>query len=247
MRDEVPEFDPQHAQARWVAYFDLLGITDRIRAGDDLGVFEAYQQAIERLEAQGSRSASVHTTWFSDTFLLATDDDSGPSFTQIESVARWFLFFMLQARIPLRGAIACGPMYADFRKRVFFGQAMVEAYEYGESQDWIGLVLCPSAEAAMKNLDLSLDDPTKRRHNWSYWNPVWKKAPCDAPKRIGACVPRVVISGKDLTITVLTEMAGWCPEKARDKYARAIEFIRSNAIRIVTPGDPQASSEGSVE
>ncbi len=245
--NEVPQFDPQRDGTRWVAYFDLLGMTELIRSGRHVEVFLAYQRAIERLERDRGDHSKLRHTWFSDTFMVATEDDSGPSFAQLEQVSRWFFYFMITADIPLRSAIACGPMYADFDHRIFIGSAMIEAYQYGEAQDWIGLVLCPSAETAMKRLGLPLDDPRNGRLNWSYWTPSWKKAPAGAPSRIGACVPRVVINEEDLTITALARLAAACPEKDGAKYTRAIEFIRSNAIRMPPPDERQPTDEGAGE
>jgi len=145
----APQFDLKCEGSRWVAYFDLLGMRARLCERGHMDVFHAYQHVIERLERDRQSHSRVQHTWFSDTFLLATVDDSVASFTELEQVSRWLFYFMLQARIPLRGAIACGSMYADFEHSVFVGDAMIEAYDYGEGQDWIGLILCPSAATAM--------------------------------------------------------------------------------------------------
>lgn len=232
MRDpEIPEFDPAHDGPRWVAYFDLLGMRNRIRQGDHWGVFDAYQRAIERLERDRQHHSKVQHTWFSDTFLVATTDASGPSFAELEQVSRWFMYFMLQARIPLRGAIACGPMYADFAHRVFIGQAMVEAYEYGEGQDWVGLALCPSAAEAMASLGL----PIENRLSYAWWEPVWKRKPDDAPTQIGACILGSwgTINGKNMCAEALKGMAAGCSKEHAAKYERAIAFIENNPRRMV--------------
>jgi hypothetical protein len=119
------EFDPRHDGSRWVAYFDLLGMRQAIRSNRHLGVFLAYQRAIERLKRDSVDHLRVQHTWFSDTFVLATADDSGPNLSEIEQMSRWFMFFLIEAQIPLRGALACGPMYADFDNRIFRGYTEV--------------------------------------------------------------------------------------------------------------------------
>jgi len=187
----------------------------------------------------------MHATWFSDTFMLASDvlvtpDDWKRTLPQIEQVSRWFLSFMLQAHIPLRGAIACGPMYADFRHRIFFGSAMVEAHDYGEAQDWIGLLICPSAEAAMDRLGL----PIANRLDYAHWQPMWKKgkAPPSAPKRVGACLLGRLFDGRsnfDLLGT-LRAMAAECPAKDVGKYDRAIDFVLMNPRVTVKPSGDAA-------
>ena len=239
--ENVPDFDPQHDRVRWVAYFDLLGMRERIRQGDHLGVFEAYQQVIEYLESRRQSHARVGFTWFSDTFVLTTVDDSGPSFSELEQVARLFMYFMLRAHLPLRGAMAHGSMYCDHRARILIGQAMVEAHDYGESQDWIGLLICPSAEAAMDRLGLAVAE----RLDYAHWQPVWKagKTPSGAPARVGACLLGRIIDGRSNSdlIETLRGMALRCPARDRPKYERAIQFVLDH--RRVFVGPPAKESD----
>jgi hypothetical protein len=242
MRDPaIPQFNPAHDGSRWVAYFDLLGMRARIQSGGHFEVFDAYQQVIERLERDKVAHSRVNITWFSDTFLLATTDDSGPSFCELEQVCRWLMYFMLQARVPLRGAISCGPMYADFAHRIFIGQAMIEAYDYGEGQDWVGLLICPSAAATMQRLGI----PVENRLNYALWEPVWKREPAGAPGRIGACLLGAwgSINGKNMCVEAMTQLAAHSPAKDRAKYERAIQFIASNPRLLVVDGPSQAAHQ----
>jgi hypothetical protein len=240
----LPEFDPQHDGKRWVAYFDLLGTRRRISTGDHYQVFDVYREAIKRLKVNGGGHDQVCPTWFSDTFLLISTDDSGESFVQIEQAARLFWYYMLQAHIPLRGAIAFGPMYTDFSHRVFVGKAMAEAYEYGENQDWIGLVLCPSAESEMASLGIPVD----HRLNYRRWQPVWKNECLRSHEPIAACAPRVAVNDCNQTVESLRRMADECPPKDRGKYERAIEFHSRTSLTVVgkQPSMP-THGEGEVE
>jgi hypothetical protein len=238
----IPQFDPANDRVRWVAYFDLLGMRERIWAGDHFGVFDAYQQVIEHLDSRGRSHARVGFTWFSDTFVLTTADDSGQSFTEIEQVSRLFMYFMLRAQQPLRGAIAHGRMYADHEARILIGQAVVEAHDYGEHQDWLGLLLCPIAEAAMGRLGL----PVSESLDYAHWRPVWKggQGPKDAPARIGACLLGRVLDGRsnlDL-LGALRAMAASCPAVARPKYERAIQFVLDNQRVTVSRFDAENES-----
>lgn len=241
--NSVLEFDPHNDRARWVAYFDLLGMRARIHQGDHFGVFEVYQEVIEHLAARRESHARVGFTWFSDTFVLTTVDASGPSFTELEQVARLFMYYMLKARLPLRGAIAHGPMYSDHGARILIGQAMVEAHDYGEAQDWIGLLVCPSAEAEMERLGV----PVAERLDYAYWVPQWKKGktPPKAKKRVGACLLGRLVDGRsnlDLLAT-LRAMAAECPEKDASKYDRAIDFVLMNPRVTVKPADEAAEAD----
>lgn len=231
MRPTDLHFDPTYNNSRWVAYFDLLGMRELIRANREFEVFIAYQTAIRRLNAQAERQThELMHAWFSDSFLLFTKDDSGSSLASIESISRWFMYFLIEARIPLRGAIAAGHMYADPSHRVFFGPAMIDAYEYGEGQDWIGLILRPSARSQMETLNLFLP-----RLNYALWQADWKRPPPNAPAEVGACLfwQSNARSG-NVYLDRLRELASLHVGNStiHDKYARAIAFIEANPRRF---------------
>ena len=139
---------------RWVGYFDLLGMKDLIKSGAHVSVFVALSSVLEQLMDRVSAWPNVRYAWFSDTFIVYTDDDSGLSFCAIDDISKWFCYFLIWENIPVRGAVSCDLLYADRENNLFFGEALVEAYEYGEAQDWIGLILCPSATERLKHLGL---------------------------------------------------------------------------------------------
>ena len=143
---------------------------------------------------------------------------------------------MIEAQIPLRGAIACGHMYADFINRIFVGETLVEAYLYGEAQDWVGYVLCPSAMAVMESLGV----PADRRLHYALWAPHWsKQPPPGAPDRLAACLlgSWITLNGRNPTRARLQQMAGACEQgKIRAKYERAVQFIDNNQRHVVDDG-----------
>jgi len=142
---DAVEYDPANKATRWVAYFDLLGTSVRIKTGGLSPVFSAYKNAVDKLKALQEPHPTVASVWFSDTFLLYTKDESAQSFKAIETLAHWFAFSLINNRVPVRGSLAHGEFYADARERVYLGSALLDAYHWGENQDWLGfvLVLCP--------------------------------------------------------------------------------------------------------
>jgi len=64
------------------------------------------------------------------------------------------MFFLIQAEIPARGAIAFGELYADASERIFYCKGLIQAYEYAEEQDWIGLILSPSTVERLNSIGL---------------------------------------------------------------------------------------------
>ena len=160
-------YNPANDSHRWLSYFDLLGTRALIESRDHFYVFTVYATAIERARKTLERQPTVSSVWFSDTFLIYTSDDSAQNFAFIDQVSRWFVYFLLTtASIPVRGAISCGNFYADRSSNLYFGPALVEAYEYGEAQDWIGFLLSPSAVTRLDSLGI----PAGGLLNYSYWN-----------------------------------------------------------------------------
>ena len=173
---------------RWLAYFDLLGIRQLLAEDKELDVFSAYDKAIKECgHIERWTGGTLQHAWFSDTFLIWAPDDSTTSFHDVDQMARIFADSLLQARIPLRGAVSCGLLYTDVENKVFFGSALVEAYEYGEGQDWIGLLLSPSAT---KRLD-SLGVPINASYYASF-EVAWKRRPACRTRRIAQLYHRKV-------------------------------------------------------
>ncbi len=147
----------------WVACFDILGFRKLISIDDDVNAFSIrldYEETILHLRRTcvDYRAESLNYCWFSDTFLMFTLDDSPLSYTVIESAAKYFLTKCLSSRIPIRGAISVGHFVRSKDNRAFMGKAFLEAFEYGEDQDWLGLVLTPTAITKARSFDL---EPTQ--------------------------------------------------------------------------------------
>jgi hypothetical protein len=186
MNDET-EFDDKLNAKRWVSYLDLLGFTELTNAQDPFSVFLYYTKAIEEFSSKrGFRPDMIEKTWFSDTFLLYTTDDSAYSWAIIDSITRWFIFFLIYDNVvkPIRGALSCDNFYADKDNNIFFGKALIEAYTYGENQDWIGFILSPSAIKQMKQVGL----PANERFNYAYWDIPYKRHDLNIEKHLPAYI-----------------------------------------------------------
>lgn len=213
---------------RWVSYLDLLGFSDLIRSKNWVYVFSHYTKAIELLIKDRGVKPEIDKTWFSDTFLIYSPDDTVSSFLSIELITRWFIYFLIRAGIPVRGAMSCDDFYADTENKIFFGQALIEAYQYGENQNWIGFVLCPSAVNQMNIIGL----PATERINYAYWNIPFKCSPVG----LSACLPAYIVGGAEGN----TSTGNPCLEKLKEmkkrlkdskhlnKYENTIRFIEVN-------------------
>ena len=165
MRNQI-QVDLDDYTVRWVSYLDLLGVTELIKTKDWFYVSSYYDKAVESCTRNLNFEPKTEKIWFSDTFLLYSPDNTASSFTAIEATTRWFVYSLIAAGIPVRGAMSCGDFYADKENDIFFGPALIEAYHYGENQDWIGFVLAPTAVKQMDAIGL----PANKRLNCAYWN-----------------------------------------------------------------------------
>ncbi len=63
---------------------------------------------------------------------------------------------LIEQEIPVLGAIACGEYVRSFvGKSVFVaGRAIVDAYNYERQQNWVGIMIAPSALRRVRDVDL---------------------------------------------------------------------------------------------
>src|SRR4051794_40158097 len=87
------------------------------------------------------------TILFSDTVVLYTFDESDAAFHTIINVTSSLSFELLNAGIPVRGAIS----YGDFSRSaneahgtVLAGRPIMDAHYYESRLRWIGIMLTPS-------------------------------------------------------------------------------------------------------
>ena len=188
--------DPSCYGRRWVAYLDLLGFGELVRTENWVNIFSDYTLAIEHFMRESHVDApTIEKVWFSDTFILFSPDDTVLSFTAIESAARLFVNSLVSRGIPIRGAISCADLYADKKNSLFFGKALLEAYHYGENQDWIGLVLTPSSVEQMTVIGI----PADQRLDYRYWTVPYRTIPYRRPdEALRKTLPALVIGGSIL-------------------------------------------------
>ena len=147
----------------WVAHFDILGFKHRINYDDQTLLLEilksSIDEVIEQMEEKNQDFENVISyTSYADTFIIysKTLETSG-GIVLVES-SKDFLKTCILKRIPVRGAISYGELILGHNNRIIMGKAFLESYEYGEDQNWIGLLLTPSASFQLRSVGL---DPTR--------------------------------------------------------------------------------------
>lgn len=212
---------------RWFCYLDLLGFTALVRSRDVGEVIRLYEDAISKLElgASSSKALGLSYSWFSDTFIIFSRGDSLEEFTWLEQASRLFFQRLILADIPARGAIAHGRLYSNLEKNIFVGEALIEAYEYGEDQDWLGLLLAPSVYGKLEGTQLDV----RERYNY-------RRVPTKGVMR-KRCIDHVfayafnnaTINGANPLLVAIQRMRRIAPQSVRGKYERVERFIAKHA------------------
>jgi hypothetical protein len=149
----------------WVTCFDILGFTEKVSEFEkgfgcghlDVFVHVFYQELLDELQRHGKYWPDrIFTTWFSDTFLFFTCDDSGDSFTHNSTTVKNFHQSVMSKGWPLQAAIGFGQLYADKSNNIFVGSGLIDAYTYTKKQNWIGLVVTPKANSRLHELGIQL-------------------------------------------------------------------------------------------
>jgi hypothetical protein len=88
-------------------------------------------------------------------------------------IGRTVLDELLQHNLASRGAISFGDFHANPADEIYVGRALVEAYEWAESQDWIGVVVAPSLAMDVRALEVasrSIEWATDRGVALAHWD-----------------------------------------------------------------------------
>jgi len=175
-----------------------------------------------RKKCASYRPGHIDYCWFSDTFLMFCPDDSLQAYRIIQSAAKRFMHSCISSRIPMRGAIAVGSLLRSPDKRSFVGKGFLEAFEYAEDQDWIGLLLTPNA---VKKTESYGSSPIHHDFVRSDIIPMRKFAGHNV---LAYRFQDGAANSPCLLLPKLHDMKMSSPEHCRDKYDRTMKFIEKH-------------------
>ncbi|MFA5010202.1 MAG: hypothetical protein WC553_03170 [Patescibacteria group bacterium] len=136
---------------RFLLYLDILGFKQLIRHRSPEEVYATVDQMLRETAERERGIPDFTTLYFSDTivFFQKSVGYGSWAFGDIYSLTAMIWSALAARKIPTRGAIAFGDFHAEPDSRgqhtVFFGEALIEAYETEKLENWIGVTLCPSA------------------------------------------------------------------------------------------------------
>jgi hypothetical protein len=134
----------------YLAFLDVLGFSAMVSRDRNGEQIRRYRDCIK----DAITTSEVKSVVFSDSIVLTTDVPTPESFLTIARACSRLLNDLLQADIALRGAITFGEFSrSSIGDSVFVaGHALIDAYEWEKKQDWIGVMIAPSALRTVPNL-----------------------------------------------------------------------------------------------
>lgn len=183
-----------HKDVRFVAHFDMLGMSALTKRNPDLAWNtlsalcrareERLSLGIRRLDTNEVIADQIRTFTFSDTVVAFSEGSTENDALAMVLLMTELFTYALHLCVPLRGGIANGQFTFNFDMNLFSGPALVEAYELGESAQWLGIVLdhytadtfsrLPVGRSLGRNgsivaWDVPCKDGTSRRQSVANW------------------------------------------------------------------------------
>lgn len=151
-----------------LAFFDILGTSEKIRCGQYDRVYEFYSYMVDLCaEEQIPISFSnlpghfghggdivlnfpMKHAFFSDTFIVWVEyeDFFGMSLRGFYEKCMDIFVEAIKRGIPLRGAISRGTAIMDEERKLYLGKPIVEAARAEAAQNWMGIALTRSCQEA---------------------------------------------------------------------------------------------------
>lgn len=138
-------------QGRYLLFLDILGFKELVRHQSSENIYKIIDDTIRIFDQWEQRNKFFKTIYFSDTFIFYQDNPGywKGAFYDIYAISEMILSSLLAASIPARGTISFGEFTTDTdtsgRHQVYYGNALIEAYEAEQREKWIGITILPSA------------------------------------------------------------------------------------------------------
>lgn len=213
---------------RWFCYLDLLGFKNLVHNTDVGRVIDLYDDAIAHLDrsAMEKKPLGISYSWFSDTFILFSRSDSLQEFALLEQAGRLFFQRLILAEIPARGAISHGKLYSNLHRNIFIGEALIEAYEYGEKQDWLGFLLAPSVHRKLAGTQLDV----RSRFNYRAVVTPGIITHQNTQNVFAFAFNNGTVNGTNPFLSAIQHMKFNAPDACKQKYANTEQFIHQSNL-----------------
>jgi hypothetical protein len=223
----------------WVGVFDILGFRNMIRKTDQdfprHMLTRKLEDLFEALDHDVTRNGQLEYVVFSDTIVVFAPDLEARSYGWFLLQCTILIDRSIAIRLPVRGAISVGTAFTSSSPPMIIGPSFLEAHDYCEDQDWIGLLLTPSATLALRQAGL---EPL--HHDFVSDDLPLRKT---GPENVLAYRFQNGSSNYESPLmSFLHEMQHFASDRDKVKYERTIAFIKKHYRYI----DSQQGSNSSL-
>lgn len=147
---------------RYVAFLDIMGFKDMVARSTHEEIYtmmkrvDEVKKTAENVKWGYGKEIMVKSTFFSDSIVLYTKDDTYDSLLTIFAIISSITNDLLTSSIPHKGALAFGKMTIDSSNSIFFGQPLIDAYLLQEELNLYCIVLHSTVEREMENQKIIL-------------------------------------------------------------------------------------------
>ncbi|MCE5212919.1 MAG: hypothetical protein LLG40_15360 [Deltaproteobacteria bacterium] len=209
----------------WVGVFDILGFKNLIRQTDQefprALLTSKLNDLFEALDHDVMHHGQLEYMVFSDTIVIFAPDLEAHSYGWFLLQCTIIINKSIAVRLPLRGAISVGTAFISSSPPMIIGPSFLEAHEYCEDQNWIGLLLTPSATLAVRRAgleplhhDFVLDDVPLRKMS--------------SENVLAYRFHNGMSSFSSPLLKFLGEMKHFAPDQDKGKYDRTMAFIEKH-------------------
>jgi hypothetical protein len=107
------------------------------------------------------KEVRVRSLTFSDSIIFVTEDKSPEDFFLLSLTLSVFQGTSLERGIPIKGAISCGKLTADFNLSLFFGQPLIDAYLLQEELFYYGIIVDHFVESFIVDMENKISEKEK--------------------------------------------------------------------------------------
>lgn len=207
----------------WVAVFDALGFTNRVEQASKNDVAHdilvgQIEDLLSEVMSDAAKHGKLKSLVFADTIVILAPTAEPRDYPWFLLQCKNLITRSISLRLPLRGAISIGQTHVAEQHPILLGAPFLEAHRYCDDQDWVGLLMTPSATRALRTAGLE-----PRHHDF-----------VDGPIPLRKCPPDDALAFRfqngmanfaSPLLHYLGEMKQLAPTEAKVKYERTIEHI----------------------
>lgn len=209
----------------WVAVFDILGFRAQLESAvrdvpRDV-LLSQLDDLIGSLDSDAKRHGNLQSMVFSDTIVVFAPSSAPQSYPWFLQQCKALITRSITIQLPLRGAISVGTTHTAAEHPVILGQPFLEAFAHCEAQDWIGLLLTPTATQALRAAGL---EPL--RHDFVAGSIPLRKVPSEDV--MAYRFQNGSANFANPLLHQLRDMRARAPDDAKPKYDRTIVHIEAH-------------------